>query len=154
MVELTVSRPGVVIGKGGSGIEEMQKFLSKTTDTDVKISKVFEVKRPEIQAVLVAENVAGQCERRANPKRAAQKAAEAAMATGQIKGIEIWVAGRIKGAEIARTERVKIGTIPRHSIRADIDYATAIGQVPSAGKHGIKVWINKGEKHDYEINGQ
>jgi small subunit ribosomal protein S3 len=152
MVELTVARPGVVIGKGGAGIEELQKHLAKLTNSDVKINKVFEVKRPEIQAALIAETVAQQCERRANPKRAAQKAAEAAMATGQIKGVEIWVAGRIKGAEIARTERVLLGTVPRHSLRADIDYAHAEGQVPSAGIHGVKVWVNKGEKHDYEIN--
>lgn len=151
MIELMVSRPGVVIGKGGSGIEELHKALSKLTKAEVKISKVLEVKKPEIQATLIAENIASQCERRINPKRAALKAVEAAMATGLIKGIEVWVGGRINGAEIARIERVHQGTVPRHSLRADIDYAHAEGHVPSAGIHGVKVWVNKGEKHDYEI---
>lgn len=151
MIELMVARPGVVIGKGGSGIEELHKELSKVTKADVKISKVLEVKRPEIHATLIAENVASQCERRINPKRAAMKAVEAAMATGQIKGIEIWVGGRINGAEIARTERILQGSVPRHNLRADIDYAHAEGHVPALGIHGVKVWVNKGEKHDYEI---
>lgn len=151
MIELMVARPGVVIGKGGSGIEELHKALSKVTKADVKISKVLEVKKPEVQAALIAENIASQCERRINPKRAALKAVEAAMATGLIKGIEVWVGGRINGAEIARIERVHQGTVPRHSLRADIDYAHAEGHVPSAGIHGVKVWVNKGEKQDYEI---
>lgn len=151
IIELNVGRPGVVIGKGGSGIEELKKKIQKLTKSDVNI-KVFEVKRPEIQAALIAQNVVSQCERRINPKRAAQKAAEAAMTTGQVKGVHIWVSGRIRGAEIARTERVELGTVPRHTLRADIDYAFEEAQVPSAGKHGVKVWVNKGEKLDYEIS--
>jgi small subunit ribosomal protein S3 len=153
MVDVSVARPGVVIGKGGSGIEELKSDLQKLTKTDVRI-KVLEVKRPEIQAKLIGENVASQCERRMNPKRAIQKAAEAAMNTGLIKGVTIWVSGRIRGAEIARTERVELGTVPRHTLRADIDYASVRAQVPYLGAHGIKVWVNKGEKNDYEISDQ
>lgn len=151
VLELHVARPGVVIGKGGAGIEELQKQVKKHTDSDVKV-KVFEVKRPEIEAELIAQNVASQCERRINPKRAAQRAAESAMATGLIEGVHVWVAGRIRGAEIARTERVEIGKVPRHTLRANIEYANVEARVPSAGKHGIKVWVNRGEKLDYEIN--
>lgn len=151
VIELNVARPGVVIGKGGAGIEELKSKIQKVTKSDVNI-KVFEVKRPEIHAALIAQNVASQCERRMNPKRAAAKAAEAAMNTGMIKGVHIWVSGRIKGAEIARTERVEEGTVPRHTLRADIDYATATASVPAAGVHGIKVWVNRGEKQDYEIS--
>ena len=151
VLELNVGRPGVVIGKGGSGIEELKKLLAKVTNADINI-KVFEVKRPEIEATLIAQNVANQCERRFSPKRAAQKAAEAAMATGKVKGVHIWVAGRIRGAEIARTERVELGTVPRHTLRADIDFAMERANVPTLGVHGIKVWVNKGEKHDYEIS--
>lgn len=150
-VELNVSRPGVVIGKGGSGIEQLQKELKSIVGADVRI-KVFEVKRPEIQASVVAQSIVSQLERRINPKRAMQKAAEAAMNTGAVDGIAIWVGGRIRGAEIARTERVEKGTVPRHTLRADIDFAQMTANVPNAGSHGIKVWINKGEKHSYEIN--
>jgi small subunit ribosomal protein S3 len=151
VVELSVARPGVVIGKGGAGIEDLKAAVKKVTTSDVNI-KVFEVKRPEIQAALIAQNVAQQCERRVNPKRAAMKAAEDAMNTGKINGVHIWIRGRIKGAEIARMERVEMGTVPRHTLRADIDYAAATAQVPSLGTHGIKVWVNRGEKLDYEIN--
>lgn len=150
-VELEVSRPGVVIGKGGAGIEALQKDLAKIVGSDVRI-KVFEVKRPEIQASLVAQSVVNQLERRMNPKRVIQKAAEAAMNTGAIKGITIWVSGRIKGAEIARLERAELGTVPRHTLRTDIDYENITANVPQAGIHGVKVWINKGEKQAYEIN--
>ncbi len=148
LMEVMVARPGVVIGRGGSGIEQLQKQLQRITHGDVEI-KVYEVKRPEIEAKLVAENVASQCERRIAPKIAARRAAEAAMNTGMVKGVVIIVAGRIRGAEIARKEIVKMGTVPNHTLRADIDYALAEAQVPGAGKHGIKVWINKGEKQTY-----
>ncbi|MCA9379012.1 30S ribosomal protein S3 [Candidatus Dojkabacteria bacterium] len=150
LVEVMVARPGVVIGRGGAGIEALQKQLKNLTKTDVEV-KVYEVKRPEIEAKLVAENIASQCERRISPKIAMRRAAEAAMDTGLVKGITVIVAGRIRGAEIARSEKIELGTVPRHTLRADIDYALVEAQVPGAGKHGIKVWINKGEKSTYSV---
>lgn len=151
-LEIRVARPGVVIGKGGEGIDELRTKLKKVTGSSDVDVKVFEVKRPEIEAKLVGENIASQCERRIHPKRAAARAVDAARDTGMIKGIMVQVAGRIRGAEIARTETVKWGNVPKHTLRADIDYAFVEAQVPSAGKHGIKVWINKGEKNNYEIS--
>lgn len=150
-VEITVARPGVVIGKGGTAISLLKKKLEKVAKQEVE-PKIFEVKNPEIVAKLVAESIAAQCERRINPKIAAERAKDAAMETGKIKGITIWVKGRIKGAEMARTEKVNSGPVPRHTLRYDIDYAFTEAQVPSAGKHGIKVWINKGEKSSYSID--
>lgn len=150
VVEVMVARPGVVIGKGGAGIDTLRKELKKITKTDVEV-KAFEVKRPEIEARLVAETIASQCERRVSPKIAARKAAEAAMNTGLVKGIVIIISGRIRGAEIARKEKISLGVVPRHTLRADIDYGFVEAQVPSAGKHGIKVWINKGEKQTYSL---
>lgn len=144
-VEVRVARPGVVIGKGGAGIELLKKDLNRLVKGTVDI-KVYEVKRPEIEAQLVAENVAAQCERRVSPKIAARKAMNAAIETGLIEGIQIDVSGRIRGAEIARTERVKWGKIPRQTLRNNIDYAFYEAAVPQAGKHGIRVWISKGEK--------
>lgn len=149
-VEVMVARPGVVIGRGGAGIDTLKKDLKKLTKTDVDV-KAFEVKRPEIEARLVAENIASQCERRIAPKVAARRAAEAAMDTGLIKGITVQIRGRIRGAEIARSEKISLGVVPRHTLRADIDYGFVEAQVPSAGKHGVKVWINKGEKQTYSI---
>lgn len=150
-VEVEVARPGVVIGKGGKSINDLKTELSKLSKQDVDI-KIFEVKNPEHVAKLVAENIAMQCERRIAPKLAASKAIEAAMEGGKIKGITIWVGGRIRGAEMARVEKFQEGHVPRQTLRANIDYAFAEAQVPGAGKHGIKVWINKGEKRTYSID--
>lgn len=149
LVEVRVARPGVVIGKGGGGIEAITKELKKLTKTDTEV-RAYEVKRPEISAKLVAQSIADQCARRIAPKQAARRAIDAAWESGQIKGIVVWIGGRIRGAEIARTEKFDKGSVPRHSFRTDIDYAFVEAQVPSAGKHGIKVWINKGEKHTYD----
>jgi small subunit ribosomal protein S3 len=149
-VDVKVARPGVVIGKGGEGIDTLKNELKELTGNVVDI-RVFEVKRPEIEARLVAEGVASQCERRVHPKRAAGRAIDSAKDTGMIQGIMIQVKGRIRGAEIARTETVKWGNVPRHTLRADIDYSFVEANVPAAGKHGIKVWIYKGEKTSYEI---
>lgn len=150
IIEINVARPGVVIGRGGAGITQLRDVLTDLLKQPVDI-KIFEVKNPESIAKIVAENIAMQCERRVNPKMAMSKAVEAAKQSGLIKGIDIWIGGRIKGAEMARRERVKWGTVPRHTLRADIDYAFTEAQVPGAGKHGIKVWIYKGEKSDYSI---
>lgn len=151
LIEVEVARPGVVIGKGGSAINDLKTELSKEAKQPVEV-KIFEVKKPEIEAKLVAENIAMQCERRVAPKIAAQRAIDAAMETNMIKGIAIWIGGRIRGADMARVEKFKKGNIPRHTIRANIDYAFAEASVPVAGKHGIKVWINKGEKTSYSID--
>ncbi len=151
VVELFVARPGVVIGRSGAGITALKDELTKLVGQPVEV-KPFEVKNPDTIAKLVAENIAAQCEKRVAPKMAMQKAADAAKATGLIKGITIWVGGRIKGADMARKEKVSWGFVPRHTIRADIDYANVEAQVPRAGKHGIKVWINKGEKNTYTID--
>lgn len=140
IIEINVARPGVVIGRGGAGITQLRDVLTDLLKQPVDI-KIFEVKNPESIAKIVAENIAMQCERRVNPKMAMSKAVEAAKQSGLIKGIDIWIGGRIKGAEMARRERVKWGTVPRHTLRADIDYAFTEAQVPGAGKHGIKVWI-------------
>jgi len=151
LIEISVARPGVVIGRGGAGINALKDELTKLLKTNVDI-KIFEIKNPDVIAKLVAENIAQQCERRVNPKVAAGKAVEAAKNTGLVKGIEVWIGGRIKGAEMARREKVRWGVVPRHTIRADLDYAFTEAQVPQAGKHGIKVWINKGEKSSYSID--
>lgn len=151
LVEISVARPGVVIGRGGAGINALKEELVKLLKTNVDI-KIFEIKNPDVIAKLVAENIAVQCEKRVNPKVAAGKAVEAAKNTGLIKGIEVWIGGRIKGAEMARREKVRWGVVPRHTIRADLDYAFVEAMVPQAGKHGIKVWINRGEKSSYSID--
>lgn len=153
IIEVSVARPGVVIGKGGSAIAELKKKLEKIAGGAVEV-KVFEVKSPETVAKLVAENIAMQCERRVNPKIAADRAIQAAKDTGRIEGITIWIGGRIRGAEMSRVEKINWGEgrVPRHTIRNDIDYAFTEAQVPNAGKHGIKVWINKGEKETYQID--
>lgn len=150
IIEINVARPGIVIGRGGAGIAQLKDTLTELLKQNVEI-KIFEVKNPETIAKIVAENIAMQCERRVNPKVAMSKAADSAKQSGLIKGIDIWVGGRIKGAEMARRERVKWGTVPRHTLRADIDYAFTEAQVPGSGKHGIKVWIFKGEKTSYSI---
>ncbi|HEX9804744.1 MAG TPA: 30S ribosomal protein S3 [Candidatus Dojkabacteria bacterium] len=145
MIEVHVARPGVVIGRGGAGIEQLKGALKKKIKSEVEV-KIFEVKRPEISAALIAQNVRSQVERRIVPKYAAQREIDNARNTGVVKGVRIWVAGRIKGAEIARTEKFQWGTVPLQTLRADIDYISIDAQVPNAGKHGIKVWVFKGEK--------
>ncbi|BCX14276.1 MAG: 30S ribosomal protein S3 [Candidatus Dojkabacteria bacterium] len=150
-IDVEVARPGVVIGKGGEAINKLRTELSRVAKQPVDI-KILEVKKPEIVAKLVAESIAMQCERRVLPKIAAQRAIDAAMATNSIEGIAIWIRGRIRGAEIANIEKYQEGNVPRHTIRKNIDYAFVEAQVPAAGKHGIKVWINKGEKNSYSID--
>jgi small subunit ribosomal protein S3 len=145
LVEVTVARPGVVIGRGGSSIEELKKKLKRMIKGDVEL-KIFEVKRPETLARLIAENIKAQVTRRVVPKYAIQREIENAKASGIVKGIRVWISGRIKGAEIARTEKFQWGSVPLQTLRADIDYEYVVAQVPNAGKQGIKVWVNLGEK--------
>ncbi len=150
-VVVKVARPGVVIGRGGSGIEEIKKELSRKLGSVIDI-KIFEVKNPEISASLIADNVARQLERRIVPKFACQRAIDSVKNSKLASGVRIWVSGRIKGAEIARTEKFQWGTVPLQTIRADIDYTYLSAQVPNAGTHGIKVWVYKGEKFGYDLN--
>lgn len=151
LVEVKVARPGVVIGKGGASIEELKKQLKKKIKGEVEL-KIFEVKRPETLARLIAENIKNQISRRVVPKYVSMREIDNARNSGAIKGIRIWVSGRIKGAEIARTEKFQWGSVPLQTLRADIDYAFVEAMVPNAGKHGIKVWVNHGEKLSVDDN--
>ena len=153
IVEISVARPGVVIGRGGTAILDLKKKLENIAKQEVE-PKIYEIKNPEIVASLIAQNIAMQCERRVPPRVAAERARKAAIDSGLIKGFIVWIGGRIKGGEMARVEKVSWGegNVPRHTLRSDIDFAFAEAQVPLAGKHGIKVWVNKGEKNTYSID--
>ncbi|MBN1331313.1 30S ribosomal protein S3 [Candidatus Dojkabacteria bacterium] len=144
-IEVTVARPGVVIGRGGAGIEELKKKLNDLLKTNVDL-QILEIKRPETSARIIAQNVAEQLERRVVPKYVASREIENARNSGEVNGVRIWVSGRIKGVEIARTEKFQWGTVPLQTLRADIDYYYLTAQVPNAGKQGIKVWVFKGDK--------
>jgi len=143
-VVLTVhtSRPGVVIGKSGKEIAQLEQELKKVIDKEVKV-QIVEVKRPELDAYLVAENIAQQLMGRVAFRRAMKGSITSAMRMGA-EGIRIMCAGRLGGAEMARTEQYKEGRVPLHTIRADIDYAAATAQT-IYGSIGIKVWICRGE---------
>ncbi|MFQ5492847.1 MAG: 30S ribosomal protein S3 [Candidatus Dojkabacteria bacterium] len=149
LIEVTVARPGVVIGRGGASIEQLKKQVTRMVKGDVEL-KIFEVKRPEALARLIADNIKNQITRRIVPKYAMMREIENAKNSGIVKGIRIWVSGRIKGAEIARREKAQWGSVPLHTLRADIDYAFVEAVVPNAGKHGIKVWVHLGEKASIE----
>lgn len=144
-ITINTSRPGVVIGKSGKEIGQLEEELKKVTNKDVKIL-ISEVKRPELDAQLVAENIAAQLEGRIAFRRAMKQAITAAMRMGA-EGIRVKCGGRLGGAEIARTEQYKEGRIPLHTLRADIDYAHAEAAT-IYGKIGVKVWICKGEVLD------
>lgn len=143
-VEVTIctARPGLVIGKKGSEIESLKKQLSKLTGKEVWI-EVEEIKRPDLDAKLVADNIAKQLERRIPYRRAIKKALQSTSDAGAL-GIKVQVSGRLGGAEIARTEWKIEGSIPLHTLRADIKYATGRAET-TYGSIGIKVWINCGE---------
>lgn len=136
-------RPGVVIGKGGKEIDELRRyFANKLNKANVEVS-VQEVKKPEMNAILVAKSIADQLVRRVSYKRAMKRAVAAAMRAGA-QGIKVAVSGRLNGAEIARSEWTRLGSIPLHTLRADIDYGEAEA-LTTFGLIGIKVWISKGE---------
>ena len=137
------ARVGVVIGRGGSSVQELSTQLHKIYKMPVKVS-VEEIKRYELFAKLVAENIAQQLERRMSYRRAIKNAAAETMRAGAL-GIRIEVAGRLAGSNMSRREREVQGSVPLHKLRADIDYGKARAQFPNAGIIGIKVWINKGE---------
>ncbi len=142
ILTIHTSRPGVVIGKSGKEITQLEEELKRFTDKDVKI-QISEIKRPELDAYLVAENIAVQLQGRISFRRAMKMAITAAMRMGA-EGIRIMCAGRLGGAEMARTEQYKDGRIPLHTLRADIDYASGRAET-IYGSIGIKVWICRGE---------
>ncbi|HHV46320.1 MAG TPA: 30S ribosomal protein S3 [Tissierellia bacterium] len=141
-VSIYTAKPGMVIGKSGAGVEELRKELEKITKKNVVVN-VEEVKVPELDAQLVAENIAAQLERRISFRRAMKQAIQRTMRAGA-KGIKTAVSGRLGGADMARTERYSEGTIPLQTLRADIDYGFAEAMT-TYGKLGVKVWIYKGE---------
>lgn len=141
-VTINTARPGIVIGKGGQEVDKIREELKKITRKEVQIN-IFEIKRPELDAQLVAENIARQLEARVSFRRAVKTSVASTMRMGA-EGIKVMVAGRLGGAEIARTEQYKDGRIPLHTFRADIDFAIAEAQT-SYGKIGVKTWICRGE---------
>ena len=141
-VVIQTSKPGVIIGKGGEGIEKLKKELSKVADENVQIS-IVDIKKADLNAQLVAESIADQITNRASFRMAQKRAIKNAMKAGA-KGIKTSVSGRLGGADMARSEGYTEGTIPLHTLRADVDYATAEADT-TFGKIGVKVWIYKGE---------
>lgn len=144
-VTIHTAKAGVVIGRGGAGVTELKSQLEKIASLPVRIN-IEEVRRPELSAKLVAENIARQLERRINFRRATKMAAQNTMNAGA-KGVRIQVAGRLNNAEMARREKVIEGSVPLHTLRADVDFHVARAQTP-AGIIGVKVWIYKGERSD------
>ncbi len=146
-VTVHTARPGVIIGKKGADIETLRKKLAAMTDSELHLN-IVEVRKPEMDAALVAENIAQQLERRVSFRRAMKRSVQNTMRMGAL-GIRVNVAGRLGGAEIARTEWYREGRVPLHTLRADIDYAHAEAMT-AYGIIGIKVWIFKGEimEHD------
>ena len=143
-VSIHTAKAGVVIGRGGAGVQELKNQLEKLVSLPVRIN-IEEVRRPELSAKLVAENIARQLERRINFRRAVKMALQNTMQAGA-KGVRIEVAGRLNGAEMSRREKFSEGSVPLHTIRADINYHGARSKTP-AGIIGVKVWINKGERN-------
>jgi len=141
-VTIHTARPGIVIGKGGQEVDKIKEELKKLTKKEVQIN-IFEIKRPELDAQLVAEGIAKQLEARISFRRAMKTTIASTMRMGA-EGIKVMTSGRLGGAEMARTEQYKEGRIPLHTFRADIDYALAEA-LTTYGKIGVKVWICKGE---------
>jgi small subunit ribosomal protein S3 len=141
-VTVHTAKPGMVIGKGGTEVEALRKALNQLTGKRVHIN-ILEIKRADLDAKLVAENIARQLENRVSFRRAQKQSIQRAMRAGA-KGIKTMVSGRLGGADIARSEQYSEGTVPLHTLRADIDYAHAEADT-TYGKLGVKVWIYKGE---------
>ncbi len=141
-VTINTARPGVIIGKGGQEVDKLKEELKKITNKEIQIN-IFEVKRPELDARLVADGVARQLEARISFRRAIKMSIASTMRMGA-EGIKIKISGRLNGAEMARSEMYKEGRIPLHTFRADIDYSLAEAHT-TYGRLGIKVWICKGE---------
>ena len=141
-ITIHTARPGVVIGKKGADIEKLRGELQKMTDSEIHLN-IVEIRKPEIDATLVAENLASQLERRVAFRRAMKRAVQSAMRLGAL-GIRINCGGRLGGAEIARTEWYREGRVPLHTLRADVDYGEATART-TYGTCGVKVWVFKGE---------
>jgi len=141
-VTIYTSRPGIVIGKGGSEVEKLKKNLSKLIQADVNVN-VSEIKRPALSCELVGQSIAQQLEKKINYRRAVKKSIQSTMSMGA-EGIKIQISGRLNGIDIARSETFKEGRIPLHTLRSDIDYAH-VEALTTFGIIGIKVWIFKGE---------
>lgn len=142
-ITIQTAKAGVVIGRGGSGAAELKNDLENIFNTPCRVN-IEEIKRPELQAKLVAENIAHQLERRIAFRRAIKSSAAASMRAGA-KGVRIEVSGRLGGMEMSRREKEVQGSVPLHTLRADIDYASARALYPGAGIIGVKVWIYRGE---------
>lgn len=144
LITITVhtARPGIIIGKGGQEVDKLKEELKKITKKEVQIN-IFEIKRPELDAMIVANNIARQVEGRIAYRRAIKMAIASTMRMGA-EGIKVQISGRLNGAEMARAEMYKEGRTPLHTLRADIDYALAEAHT-KVGSTGIKVWICKGE---------
>ncbi len=141
-VTVKTAKPGMVIGKGGSEVESLRKSLAELTGKKVHVN-IFEIKQADIDATLVADNIARQLENRVSFRRAMKQTIQRAMRSGA-KGIKTQVSGRLNGADIARSESYSEGTVPLHTLRADIDYGTAEADT-TYGKLGVKIWIYRGE---------
>lgn len=141
-VTISTARPGLIIGKGGQEVDKLKEELKKLTDKDIQIN-IFEIKKPELDAVLVSESIAKQIENRISYRRAVKMAIASTMRAGA-EGIKIQISGRLNGAEMARSESFKEGRIPLSTFRADIDYNIAEAHT-TYGRLGVKVWIMKGE---------
>lgn len=150
-VFIHTARPGVIIGKKGADIETLRQKLMKISKSEVFVN-IVEVRKPDTNAQLIAENICSQLERRVAYRRAMKRAVQNAMMNGA-KGIRINCAGRLNGAEIARTEWYLEGSLPLHTLRADIDYGFAEA-LTTYGILGVKVWVNNGEKYGVETNVQ
>ena len=148
-ITLYTSRPGVIIGKKGSDIEKLKKSVTKMVSGDVNIN-IVEIKKPELDSQLVADNIAQQLEKRVAFRRAMKRAVQSAMRLGA-EGIRVNCSGRLGGAEIARTEWYREGRVPLHTLRADVDYGVSRANT-TYGICGVKVWIFKGEKFERETN--
>ncbi len=146
-ISIHTARPGMVIGKKGADIETLRRQLGKISSDEVFVN-LIEIRKPEIDANLIADDIARQLERRASFRRAMKRSIQSAMRLGAL-GVRVMVAGRLGGAEIARTEQYAEGSVPLHTLRADIDYGTAEAAT-TYGIIGIKVWVYKGEimEHD------
>ncbi|MGB1266205.1 MAG: 30S ribosomal protein S3 [Nereida ignava] len=149
-VTIHTARPGVIIGKKGADIENLRKAVAELTDSELHLN-IVEIRKPEIDAALLAENIAQQLERRVAFRRAMKRAVQNAMRMGAL-GIRINAGGRLGGAEIARVEWYREGRVPLHTLRADIDYAHAEAKT-AYGICGIKVWIFKGEIMEHDPQG-
>lgn len=146
------ARPGIIIGRGGAGIQEIKKeiiskiFKGQTKGLDIKID-IEEIKKPETHARVVAQNVADQLERRMPFRRVMKQTMDKVTQNSEVRGAKIWISGRLGGTEMAREEWLKIGAMPLQTLRADIDYAQ-VNAYTTYGVIGVKVWIYKGEKFE------